>query len=310
MRIIRTALFMTLTIVSLTLSAQNNYSFKTLTYLESDSLSLELDYFQPDSCIEDAPLVIYLHGGGFSGGERTNGHEFCHFLANNGIPAATITYTLYMRGKNFGCDGILSKKVKAIQMAAYHSMIATQYFIQNAEEIGIDTNKIFLAGASAGAEAVLQAAYWDTTAVNFFPNVLSPCFKYAGVISGAGALLDINMINERTKIPAICFHGTCDPLVPYHIAPLHYCSQISSGYMMMFGGLAIYERLTDLNETVQLMSYCGVGHKHAGTPFFGREKNTVLEFIQQTSRGERFNVHRVFQNGEECNLGQDFVFCY
>jgi poly(3-hydroxybutyrate) depolymerase len=312
MKILRPTLIITLLLFSITSTVlgQAEYKFKTYTYLETDSVSLELDYFKPDSSASNAPLVIFLHGGGFSGGDRSHGREFCQFMANKGIPAATISYTLYMKGQNFGCDGILSEKVKAIQMAAYHTRIATSWFVEHAEKIGIDTNKIFLAGSSAGAEAVLQAVYWDTSAVNFFPDTLSPCFKYAGVISGAGALLDINMINETTKVPTICYHGTCDPLVPYHIAPHHYCSQISTGYMMMFGGLAIYEKLLELNESAQLMSYCGEGHKHAGTPFFGKEKATVLEFIHRTLNGEKTNVHRIFKNGEECKMGLDFVFCY
>ncbi|MFC2089870.1 alpha/beta hydrolase [Bacteroidota bacterium] len=292
------------------LLSQNTYTFTTYTYHQDDSATLDLDLFLPDSQSAAAPLVLFVHGGGFSGGNRSHGHEFCQFLADKGIPAATLTYTLYMKGKNFSCGGILSEKVKAIQIAAYQTRLATQWFIDHASAFDIDTNKILISGSSAGAEAVLQAAYWNTKADNFFPDTLSPSFRYAGVIAGAGALLDINMINQQTKIPTLCYHGTCDPLVPYHIAPHHYCSQISTGYMMMFGGLAIYERLSDLNETVQLMSYCNEGHEHAGTPFYGAEKQVVLEFILRSLNNESFNTHQVFNNGEECKMGLDFYFCY
>jgi hypothetical protein len=298
-----------LAIAGISLLGQN-YEYQTAIYLSDDSISLELDLFLPDSLQENSPLFIFVHGGGFSGGKRSSGHEICQFMADSGIPSATITYTLYMKGKSFSCDGILSEKVKAIQLGAYHTRIATSWFIQRANDFGIDTNKIFIAGSSAGAEAVLQAAYWNTTTQNFFPDTLSSSFKYAGVISGAGALLDINMINEATKIPTLCYHGTCDPLVPYHIAPHHYCSQIASGYMMMFGGLAIHERLLELNESTQLMTYCNEGHKHAGTAFYGAEKCTVLEFMNRTMAGEKLTIHRIFKNGEECKMGLDFVFCY
>jgi len=291
-------------------NAQEKYDFETFTYFENDSIAVELDFFKADSCDGSTPLVIFVHGGGFSGGNRTHGHPFCQFLADSGIHAATITYTLYMKGKDFGCGGMLSEKVRAIQLAAFQARCATQWFINHSASLGIDTAKIFLGGSSAGAEAVLQAAYWDTTISNFFPDTLSSTFKYAGVISGAGALLDINMINEDTKIPTICFHGTCDPLVPYNIAPHHYCSQISSGYMMMFGGMAIHERLTELNETSQLMTFCGDGHKHAGSPFNETGRATTLEFIQRTLGGEHFMIHRVFKNSEPCDMGLDFVQCF
>lgn len=305
----RLSLLLVFVIATISIWGQRS-NYETHTYYSDDSTSLELDLFLPDTFQENSPLFIFVHGGGFSGGKRSGGREICQFMADNGIPAATITYTLYMKGKSFGCDGILSEKVKAIQMAAYHTRIATDWFIKKANDIGIDTSKIFLGGSSAGAETVLQAAFWDRSSSNFFPDTLSSTFKYAGVISGAGALLDINMINEHTKMPVLCYHGTCDPLVPYHIAPHHYCSQISSGYMMMFGGLAIHERLSELNESTQLMSYCGEGHKHAGTAFHGAEKSTVLEFIHRTLNGEKQTIHRVFNNGEECKMGLDFAFCY
>lgn len=298
-----------LLVLSVTASSQE-YSFSTFTYLAEDSVVLDLDYFQPDTAPENAPLVIFLHGGGFSGGERSHGHPICQALADSGIHAATISYTLYMKGKSFSCDGVLSEKIRAIQLAAYQAHLATRWFLDKAELFGFDPGNIFLAGSSAGAEAVLQAAYWDHDTENFYPDTLSRGFKYAGVISGAGALLDINMINKKTMIPTLCYHGTCDPLVPYHIAPHHYCSQIATGYMMMFGSLAIHERLTALNGSSHLVSYCGDGHEHAGTPFNGNEALAVTEFIRRSVRGDIFQIHRVFRNSAPCDLGLDFPFCY
>lgn len=305
---IRRILFSLILFLNLTLWGQE-LQFTTYTYLNDDSTSLELSYFEPDSQAADAPLVIFLHGGGFSGGDRTHGDDYCRFMAENGIPAATISYTLFMKGKSFSCDGQLTEKIKAIQLAAYQTRIATNWFIEKSGEFGLDTTRFFLAGSSAGAEAVLQAAFWDSEGENFFPDTLSQTFKYAGVISGAGAVLDINMINESSKVPVISFHGTCDPLVPYHIAPHHYCSQTATGYMMFFGGLAIHNRLVELNESTLLMSYCNEGHKHAGSPFNGEGRFTVIEFMQRVMEGEKITIHRVFKNGEECDLGLEYLFC-
>ncbi|MCF8226384.1 MAG: alpha/beta hydrolase [Bacteroidales bacterium] len=288
---------------------ETEFDFSTVTYLKNDSASLELDFFRPGDSAVRSPLVIFVHGGGFSNGERSHGHPFCQILSDSGVSAASITYTLYMKGKNFSCEGMQSEKIKAIQLAAYQSRIATQWFISHYDSFNIDTNRIFLAGSSAGAEAVLQAAYWDTSAANFFPDTLSGTFRYAGVISGAGAILDLNMINKSTVMPTLCYHGTCDPLVPYHMAPHHYCDPTASGYMMFFGSLAIHEKITALNGNSQLMSYCGDGHKHAGTPFYGEETFTVLQFINRTLKGESFNIHRVFKNGEKCDLPQTYSFC-
>ncbi|HKK61983.1 MAG TPA: alpha/beta hydrolase [Bacteroidales bacterium] len=291
-------------------SAQTGTDFKTILYHENDSSSYELDYFRSQKNLQQRePLMIFVHGGGFSGGTRAHGHPFCKFLADSGINAATISYPLYMKGKNFSCDGIQQEKIKAIHLGAHFARLATAYFIQHADSLNIDTTKVFLAGSSAGAESVLQAAYWDTTAENFYPDTLPEKFKYAGVISGAGAIIDINMISESSKIPTLCYHGTCDPLVPYNIAPHHYCDPTKTGYMMLFGSLAIHKKLKEIGGHTHLMTYCGDGHKHAGTAFYGKEMYTVLDFTNRVIDKEKFTIHRIFEGTDSCNNGLEFEFC-
>ncbi len=284
--------------------------YDIFTYFENDTLKLNLDFFRADSASHNSPLILYVHGGGFAGGNRSHGHPFCRLLSENGISAASISYSLSMKGKNFSCEGILTEKIKAIQMAAHQTRLATLWFLENAPEFAIDTNSIFLAGSSAGAEAVLQAAFMNPLEQGYFRDTLSSSFQYAGIISGAGALLDINMITHNNLIPVLSYHGTCDPLVPYHIAPHHYCPQTGSGYMMFFGSLAIHERLTALNCSSQLMTYCNEGHKHAGTPFIEAETHAVLDFIDRVMLGERFSIHMVFKSGNLCEMGLGFDFCY
>ena len=292
-----------------TASNGQDCDYETYIYHEGDSATLEMDLFLPDSTGLDSPLVIYLHGGGFSGGDRGRGHSFCRFLAGNGIATATISYSLSMKGKSFSCDGILMEKVKAIHLAAHQARIATNWFLENAGVFEIDISKIFLSGSSAGAEAVLMAGFMGSYHDESFNDPLPSGFRYAGIISGAGALLDINMINKSNAIPVLSYHGTCDPLVPYHIAPHHYCSQTSPGYMMLFGSHAIHERLILFNGSSQLMTYCNEGHQHAGTPFTGEETWTVLDFIHSTLSGEKYNIHRIFNNGDSCTAGPYFEFC-
>ncbi len=304
----RNVLFIFFLLIPVLISGQKR-DFKTISYFGNDSLTLELDLFTPGTPAIKSPLVIFLHGGAFSGGMRSNGHPFCRNLSENGIVSATISYSLSMKGKSFNCDGNLTEKIKAIQLAAHQARLATIWFIKNASDLGIDTNSIFLAGSSAGAEAVLHAGFLNPSEQGHFSDSLSGSFRYAGIISGAGALLDINMITCENKIPVLSYHGTCDPLVPYYIAPHHYCSQNSTGYMMMFGSHAIHDRLQFLHGSSQLMTFCNEGHKHAGTPFDEAETSAVVDFIQRTLMNEKFIVHRIFNNGDTCEHGFNFEFC-
>ena len=281
-------------IIPLTLLAQE-INHQTFTYYQDDSTLLELDLFLPDinDSAEKVPLLIFVHGGGFSNGTRDRGYNICETAAQNGIASATITYTLYMKGKSFGCDGILSEKIRAIQIAANQTWLATSFFLENHEIFNIDTAEIFIGGSSAGAETVLHAAFWDQDEMGLYPQKLSASFKYAGVISGAGAIADINLINEETKIPILFSHGTDDKLVPYAIAPHHYCKTTDSDYLMLFGAFSIFQKLLELNESAYLMSYNGGGHEHSGT-LFKSETETVIWFINHTLAGEHFQIHRAF----------------
>lgn len=154
-----------------------------------------------------------------------------------------ITYTLYMKGRNFGCDGVLPQKLRAFQLAANDLWQATLFFIKNVDKYNIDATKIFIGGNSAGAEAALHAAYWDRNVMSTYPEKLPGTFKYAGVISGAGALMDLNLITKKTMVPMLLFHGSVDPTVPYDTAAHHYCPTNSSNWLMLFGGVCHLQAL-------------------------------------------------------------------
>ena len=120
-------LFLVCLCLTITVSAQD---FQTHTYFTNDSISLDLDLFLPDlNSSEKTPLVIYVHGGGFKNGDRKGGHKLAKYLIGHNIACASITYTLYMKDKSFSCDGILSEKIRAIQIAASQLWNATAYLI-------------------------------------------------------------------------------------------------------------------------------------------------------------------------------------
>jgi len=261
-------------------------NFKTYTYFQEDTISLDLDLFLPntDSII---PLVIYVHGGGFKGGDRTAGHGLAKYLVNQNIACASISYTLYMKDKSFSCDGITSEKVKAMQIAASQLWHATDFLIEKSEEIKIDTTKIFLAGSSAGAETVLHGAFWDKEQMQLFDPVLSDEFSYAGIIAGAGAIMDLNLITKENVLPIMMFHGDADPLVPYGTAAHHYCPPNSPGWLMFFGSSSIAKHVAELGATCQLATFKEGKHSFAGAYFF-QHQHHVGDFINKVLAGKQF----------------------
>jgi acetyl esterase/lipase len=195
-----------------------------------------------------------------------------------------------MEDKSFGCNGILSEKVKAIQIAASQLWLATAFLGEYHDQLSIDTNQIFIAGSSAGAETVLHAAHWDRGQMQLFEQALAPDFQYAGIIAGAGAIMDLNLIKSGNMIPTMLFHGNADDLVPYGIAAHHYCPPDSPGWLMLFGSMAIAEHLQELGESCQLTSFLGGGHSFAGAYFY-QDQEPVADFIDQVLAGESFNIY-------------------
>ncbi|MEL6393965.1 MAG: alpha/beta hydrolase, partial [Bacteroidota bacterium] len=272
------------------LPAQVDY--QTLVYYEDDLNRLELDLFLPaGSDTSSVPLLIYVHGGGFAGGSRAEGHTLGRFLRSRGIATASISYTLLMRNRDFSCGGVTSEKIRAIQTAVYDTWMATSFLLSRSELIGINPEQVFLAGSSAGAETVLHAPYWTEVLVEKYGQQLPENFKYAGVIGGAGAIVDINLISEENQIPSLFFHGDLDPLVPYGIAPHHYCPPTATGWLMLFGSNAIFEHMVNLGGSVKLVSHIGAGHEIAGYYFRGQARLEVYDFMKRVLAGERFFAH-------------------
>ena len=267
----------------------------TLNYFVHDTISLVLDLFLPDLPDDDpVPLVIYVHGGGFGKGDRFGGYELAKHLITRNMSCATIEYTLYMKGKDFGCESEVSEKVKAIQIAASQLWHATATLIERSEEFQIDTTKIFIAGSSAGAETVLHAAHWNREQMQYFEPALSPAFKYAGIISGAGAIMDLNLITKENMIPTMLFHGDADPLVPYDVASHHFCPPNAPGWLMLFGSHAVAEHLQELGGTSHLITFTGGNHSFAGAYFY-QDQEPVGEFIERVLAGEKFNLYRIIE---------------
>jgi len=282
---------------------------QTLTYFKNDTLQLDLDLYLPNK--KDSgklPLMIFVHGGGFAGGERQNNAAFCKFLSERGFAAATITYTLYMKGKNFSCGGVLPEKIKAINFAVNDLWLATSYFLKNQEKFKIDPERIFISGSSAGGEAVLHASYWNREVMKMYDHNLPDTFKYAGLVSGAGAIMDLNLITDNNLIPMFFFHGNGDGTVPYGTAAHHYCKTDASGWLMLFGSYSIYNHAISKNGSAALYTYCGGGHEYSGW-LFEKEQQKVVDFLYGVMAGQKIQSHTIVKTGKKNELSSAYKFC-
>jgi len=120
------------------------------------------------------PLVIYIHGGGFVGGDKSryyDSEDWIRFL-EAGVSVATINYR-FMNEPPYG--------ILASMKDSKHCL---QYIRYNAEKYNIDKNKIACSGGSAGAGTSLWLAFSEDMADK---NSEDPVLRESTKISCAGA---------------------------------------------------------------------------------------------------------------------------
>nr|WP_036841449.1 carboxylesterase family protein [Polaribacter sp. Hel_I_88] len=259
---------------TLYLNEVTKVSKKTRTYKKLDSIKLKLDFYKPRRMKSTTPLILYVHGGGFSGGKRDdiNIESFANNMAERGYAVASISYQLTMKKLGFGCNTKSSDKINAFNTASDDIIQATNYLIKYKERFNINPNQIILMGTSAGAEAVLNLAYVYTS------KTLSKEVKFAGVISMAGAIITLDNITTKTAIPTQLFHGTNDKLVPYNVAPHHYCDKNSVGYLKLYGSKAIANKLKEIDKSFYLYTIKKGDHSWSGRPM-NQCRKEIVDFL-------------------------------
>ena len=120
------------------------------------------------------PLVIYIHGGGFVGGDKSKYYDsgnLVQFL-DAGVSVAVINYR-FMNEAPYGIMASLKDSKRCLQYIRYHS-----------EKYNIDKNKIACSGGSAGAGTSLWLAFNDNMAE---PESNDPVLRESTRITCAGA---------------------------------------------------------------------------------------------------------------------------
>jgi acetyl esterase/lipase len=260
-------------------------------YAEKNGQQLGLDVYQRsnENDQKERIAVLYFHGGGFSEGSRSEIRyvQFAEKLARLGLVAIPCSYHLSMRGRSMSCDQQQSVKIAAFRSAAEDVWSATRFVLEHAEAWGIHPERIILAGSSAGAEAIVNAAYWKEGELGLEQRGLPAGFRYAGLLVMAGALLDINWITAENALPSLLFHGESDPLVPYGAASHHLCKPDQPGYLPLFGAGAIAQRLKALNKPYILVSGTDGGHGWADKPMF-EHLDSIADFMGSAEKLQTF----------------------
>ena len=187
--------------------------FATVTSRQGGSVTLLGDFYRPTGdTVTSRPAIIWVHGGGFSGGNRTSAEliDEATTFAKKGFVNLSIEYRL----SPTGCSAAVpnAECVLAIVDALTDAQTAVRWLRANAATYGVDPNRIAIGGSSAGAITALNVGFnGDTPTAGPLPTVSS---RVQASVSLSGAALPVGAINAGDAA-TILFHGTSDPLVPY-----------------------------------------------------------------------------------------------
>jgi acetyl esterase/lipase len=181
-----------------------------------NQVALKLDLYQPTGdTAAKRPAVVWVHGGGFTSGDKSSGRGKATFFAQLGYVAVSINYRLLSPD---GCGGNPNPTPlceHAALEAQHDAQAAVRWLRANASTYRIDTDRIAMAGGSAGAvTSVLAATHSEDPGTSGNPGHPSN-IRAAVSISGG---MPTNELIDAGDAPTLFIHGTEDRVVPFEWA--------------------------------------------------------------------------------------------
>jgi len=197
---------------------------RSVVYKTVGPRELRLDLFEPagHKPSDRRTCFVFIHGGGWAGGEPRRMYSYCDHFAKLGLLCASLEYRLISQSTSprttpFDCvkDG----------------RSAIRYLKAHAGELGLDPAKIVVAGGSAGGHVAAATALFDdvneasddaaisptpAALVLFYPVIDTSKDGYGNGKCGAN-WKDISPVDHvRPGLPpTLVFHGTGDTVTPF-----------------------------------------------------------------------------------------------
>jgi para-nitrobenzyl esterase len=213
----------------------------------SDSKSLLLDIYEPNNEESLKPAVVFIHGGGFVGGDKSMAAAFdtLTYFAERGFIGISINYRLL---RDYGTlpDTLLNAidaipnlsessrdQVKAMYPAIRDAKGAIRWVYQQADALGIDTDHVSVVGGSAGsiigvALGVINPEDYtnelttseDPTLITVNldrPAVVHTVINHWGSAGGVNLLEQLDGVSrwDESDAPLSIVHGTVDTTVAF-----------------------------------------------------------------------------------------------
>ena len=165
-----------------------------ISYGDGEANKFDL-YLPKDSTKDTYGLVIYLHAGGFTSGDKTDDENMLAWLCSKGYVAAGINYTLRTDTNNASVL-LQSNEIKE----------AIPIVVEEAKNRGYNIDKMTVSGGSAGHALAMIYAYRDAQ-----DAPVPVVFTFGAVGPSCFYVEDWGVY----PIPTVVEYGTCDKVQPF-----------------------------------------------------------------------------------------------
>lgn len=231
-----------------------------------------LDIYIPGEVLNRSlPVLIFVHGGGFRGGDKEGKSILCSKIARKGFAVVSINYWLTLKHNSVAgssCTANMSKGIpsdgkfhpalqKAIRNASNDLVLALAWLKKNAQKYNLDVSKVALSGGSAGAMTVLYTAYASKQEV----------LPIKAVVDMWGGLENTSVIRKGAA-PVLIYHGDKDRTINVDFA------------------YALKKRMDEIGDTESIL-HIMEGKGHARYDIIRNSKiEEIVDFLRQAMKSK------------------------
>jgi len=263
--------------------------YENLTYGSGEQNTYDLYLPHSGTNQKHSGLLLYVHGGSWTGGDKSHHHRECYKWVQQGYVTATMNYTLLSDKDNAGSVPLMLDEIEK----------CVESIVVKAGKEGYHIDQMAIAGTSAGGHLAMMYAYSHShplpvrfEAIKVGPadfDILFPydenadkkdAERFIKVCTGKNFNLEgkgkayidslknvaspVTYINDSTALPAIFAYGEKDKL----IVPGH------------------YHRLTHIYDSIgapySLIVYPNSGHfLHADSDCTERYEQTLADYLRK-----------------------------
>ncbi|MEF2965349.1 alpha/beta hydrolase fold domain-containing protein [Paenibacillus sp. M1] len=207
---------------------------------------LKLDLYEPQGGEgESKPVFLFIHGGGYTEGSKSDAADISMRLASLGYAVVSMDYRL--------------KSVPFADFAhtlgdAYEDISdAIGWIRHNAAELNLDASRIAIGGDSAGGYLALN---FTNEYLERDPSKVQPIFAIVDIYGG----MPENRVHGQLP-PVLIIHGTIDTMIPYRQS------------------LDLEAALEESGIYHNMLTMEGAGHDYKNADYFDEVVETISHFL-------------------------------